>query len=314
MHETNKNMKKNLLLTLLCTITLVFSYSNTNGQTLIHYWNFNNDTGTYHYPTIPPIHSSYSIIDTNIAVMFYEAQYPGVSSTNPTYLDNTTGDTAVGGNLNARMGSAAGTCIRPRNPSDSMQLTFHIPSTGYKNLVIKFETERTTNGAQQQVFDYSVDSGMTYIQTGLSAIMDTPVVSPLWGLVTININDPNANNNHKLLFRMRFVNGSTNTSGNDRIDNFSVDGDIIPTSISNVANDNVCILYPNPAVDKINIYTSEGSKTISIFNIVGQNVFSTESSDNNVAVNISQLSTGVYYAIIRMNNGDKSYRVKFVKQ
>ena len=70
----------------LCFIALItlllLNGSKANAQgTLIHYWNFNNFTSVYTYPTFPaPIDADYSRIDTSKAKFVY-ALFPGTSST-----------------------------------------------------------------------------------------------------------------------------------------------------------------------------------------------------------------------------------------
>ena len=115
-------------------ITLDGSFVPPPTLTLVHYWNFNNLATAYHNPSIPPLAADYSILDTNKAKMVYvltakNSAYAG-------YIDNVAGDT-----MNARRGAPAGQGLRVRNPSDSMELRFYIPTKNYSNIALKYEAD-----------------------------------------------------------------------------------------------------------------------------------------------------------------------------
>jgi hypothetical protein len=66
----------------------------------------------------------------------------------------------------------------------------------------------------------------------------------------------------------------------------------------------------------VTITTSqEGEKTIAIYNLIGQQVYSTTSAAKDVSANISNLQPGIYYAVITDAAGIvRNNRLKFVKQ
>jgi hypothetical protein len=300
-------MKKNLLLTCLFTVSLLFCSLENKAVTLIHYWNFNNvSTTRFYVPSIPTTNASFSLIDTNKAVMTYTALYGSVSSITSTSLDATTGDI-----LNARLGAPAGNCARVRNESDSMQLRFYIPSNGYKNLVINYECQRTTSGPRQQTYDYSLDSGATFIQTGLSAT--TAAIDTPWAIHTVSITNTLAENNPKLIFRIRFTDDSSkNISGNDRFDNLTVEGDAIPTSVTTTENNNNVSVYPNPVMNVLNIRMMGGEKNIAIYNVLGQKVMEATTMEELVSYNTAAIQAGVYY--IYVSTATESVTTKFIKE
>lgn len=214
-------------------------------QKLMHYWHFNNFTSTASAAvdpaTLVPYRADYTLFDTNLVKVSY-ITIPGTSAAYKTYWDVSTGDT-----VNVKNGVIAGNCLRLRNPSDSMQLQFRVPSTLFKNITIKYEVQKSSasNGAANNGFSYSVDSGVTWLTAGLSVpsytVTNYSGGSPQWPLTaaSVTINDPLAYNNPNLVFRIRFDGtGSTGTSGNNRLDNFSVEGDSIvyPTITSSVTN------------------------------------------------------------------------------
>ena len=197
---------------------------------LIHYWHFNNlvnfTTVAVSPSTFPVVRANYSTIDTTKAFLKF-APLSGTAGNLLTYFDNVSpGDT-----VNARMGTPAGLGFRPRNPSDSMQLMVYIPTTGYKNIVVKFEVQKSsaTNGAYTDSLDYSLDSGITWTNSGitpLTASNGTGSWSAPNSPITATISNLQTWNNSKLVFRVRFIApGNTGTSGNVRFDNITVEGD-----------------------------------------------------------------------------------------
>jgi heat shock protein HslJ len=284
---------------------------------LIHYWHFNAFSGTYTNPDIPHIDADYSVLDTSKAQVVYQLD-PGTSATYAGHIDQVTGDT-----LNARMGQAAGNGLRVRNPSDSMSLLLYIPTTHYKNIKLKYEVQASslTSGQLQENFDYSVDSGMTWKTAGLNKTSDSTSVN--WKLESLSFgSDTTVNNNSGLVFRIRFAGNTTGTSGNNRFDNITVEGDALTaaTDTGNYVNNintvhNTCTLYPNPAADQIFISTpADNSKTISIYNVAGQKVYGAYRNEQLVSIQVATLKAGMYYITVHDNKTGEDYVLKFIKQ
>ena len=209
-------------------VSLLFCTAPLSAQTLLHYWHFNNFTGLsapVAPSTIQPLSADFTLFDTAAVKMYYRT-LPGTSSNYLTYWDATTGSS-----VNARSGAPAGNCLRLRNPSDSMQLVMYIPSTGYRNITLQYVVQRSSagNGATIDSFSYSTDSGATWKTSGLSKT--SAATDPAWLPVSVTITDPLANNNRRLAFRILFAGSqNTGTSGNNRIDNVTVEGTLIPPS------------------------------------------------------------------------------------
>ncbi len=68
-------------------------------------------------------------------------------------------------------------------------------------------------------------------------------------------------------------------------------------------------LYPNPAADVINIEVPFNSKDISIFNQLGQSVYSGPFQNS---ISIAFLNSGIYFLQIKTENGIA--RKKFIKE
>ena len=121
---------------------LVYSFS--EGQTLLHYWNFNNNASVATITTPS---------QTVIAGASLTANLSGITAVDAA---NGTGQNFNVLNLNARNSDASGTHLRFNDPIGS-SLVFSLPTTGYENAVIKFATRRSGSGAGTQVWSYSTD-------------------------------------------------------------------------------------------------------------------------------------------------------------
>jgi hypothetical protein len=224
-------MRSKLITSLFFTFLLSAGYS----QNVIHYWHFNgpNIQANVQIVNLPP--------DSTLlpgAFMRYEKQ-PGASAA---YTGGAfDGAPAEGSIENNRFGTIAGNAVRPRNPSDSMQFLIYLPTTGYEQIVFSYAAARTNQGAQQQLVDYSLDSGVTYTSAGLSTTVLTPQPSPLFTTYSFNFSSiPVVNNNSKFVFRVRFAVNASGGSGNNRFDNMVMEGQalgagILPPQISQVS-------------------------------------------------------------------------------
>jgi hypothetical protein len=232
-------MKKILHAILPLVVLSCFALKSNAQSKLIHYWHFNNFSGAYHNPNIPALKADYSSIDTNKTALAYKL-VTGTSGTYAGYVDAFTTGAADSDIYNLRVGDTAGHAYRLRNPTDSAYLIFYIPSTHYKNLKITYDVEAssTASGIHYNNFSYSTDSGATWKTTGLDHIIDSTLSVdsvPQFCFKQIVVKftgaDTTVNNNPKLCFRITPSFNTSKTSGNDRFDNFTLDGDtIIPSS------------------------------------------------------------------------------------
>jgi hypothetical protein len=316
-------MNKKLLL-LLAFCALLSANEGFAQGTLIHYWHFNNFADSLHTDNtsadggIRGIKADFSIHDTNVAQIRY-SKVAGTATSYSTYIDTFTAPAGDHDTFNARMSVPAGWALRVRNPSDAMQLLFYVPTVHYKNILLKYAVERSNAaGMTGQQFDYSVDSAVTWRTTGLTTT--TYTVRDTFGLVGISFgSDTDVNNNAKLVFRVRFVGSNTGTSGNNRFDNVTVDGDsIIATTIPNevhaVTNLAPYTLYPNPAVNSLEIIgAAPGTKSVVVYNATGQKVIDVRKSGTQFTLNIAQLVSGNYFVSIKEDAQDAVTTVRFTK-
>jgi hypothetical protein len=139
-------MRKILLL--LCFFLGAFSISYSQ---LLHHWNFNTSTNEASVLAVSSsLFGSPTIVRETGGTSLIEV--PG------------TGQNFNVENLNARNGDASGDHLRFNNPGSGGSLLFSLPTTGYKDIVVKYATRRssTTAAAQNQVITYSVDGTNFY--------------------------------------------------------------------------------------------------------------------------------------------------------
>ncbi len=310
-------MSKNVFALLLTVCFLVGFGERSNAQTLIHYWHFNNyNQGAMYTPTINGIVADY----TDLAGSNPNILYKSNTGTLPvTYIDSLQPVASDMDVLNARMGEPSGAAIRVRNPSDSMKLYFYIPTTHFKNVVLKYATELSslTHGMLSQQFDYSTDGGTNWKTSGLS--QTSAAADTIFKLVTVSFSDTTANNNANLVFRITFSGNDTGTQGNNRFDNVTVEGDSIggvsTTVVTNLQQVATCTFFPNPVTNKLEITTTmEGDKSIEILNGVGQCVYTANSTGTSMSINTSWLTAGNYFVRIRENGSGQAVRLMFIKK
>lgn len=198
---------RNILPVLLMAIIL--SGSKAGAQTLLHYWNFN--TTSSHQAHLTPSSSSINgaAIDTFL--------FSGGSS-----LVDVAGGTGQGfdaNNYNARNADAAGNHLRFNNPIYGA-LHFSLPTTGHRDIMVKYASMRSGSGAYYQFIHYTTD-GTNYI------LFDTIEPTTIPTLYTLDFSGINAvNNNPNFKIRVTFGQGGGGNAGNNRFDNFTMEGNV----------------------------------------------------------------------------------------
>ena len=180
---------------------------------LIHYWNFNTlPTGT-----LTTVSADNSLITPNTTSITYPGSGAG-------YLDQV----SPGSSLNTQNGAIDGLGLRIRNPSDTRTIIIAGSTVGYKNIVLKFATDRTSSGANTQNYSYTID-GTNYITTGLSTTTFSPNIDPMYDVITLDFSGisgavNNANFKIKITFTGTNASGAT---GNNRLDNVTFQGNVL---------------------------------------------------------------------------------------
>jgi hypothetical protein len=194
-------------------LTLVMLSSFTWGQSLVHYWNFNNNTSvsTITTPSQTVGGASLNAIAGGISII----DFAGGTGQNFNVL-----------NLNARNSDVSGTHLRFNDPIGGA-LEFALPTAGYENIIVKFATRRSGSGAGTQSWSYSLD-GTNYIAfTTITPNNGDPALAIL-DFTTIVA----ANNNANFKLKVEFTQGAGGTVGNNRFDNFTLEGNATGTGDS----------------------------------------------------------------------------------
>jgi hypothetical protein len=190
------------------TNTTISIAVNTATLYLLHYWNFNNlATGT-----LTSINVDSSMITSITANITYTGTGAG-------YMDQYASTTT----LNSQNADISGLGLRFRNPSDTRNVIITAPTSGYKNVVMKFATAKSSaSGASIQTYSYSLD-GVAFITTGLATTTFNPNIDPTYDIITLDFSSiSGANNNPNFVVKINFGGPeATGTSGNNRIDNLT---------------------------------------------------------------------------------------------
>jgi hypothetical protein len=173
-----------------------------SGITLLHYWNFNT-SGTLLQPTQTIGGGALAVAATGSSVYLADSG------------QNFAGD-------NARNANPVGTHLRVNFPLTAT-LNLALPTNGYNGIVVRYETRRSGSGAGLQTVSYTVD-GSSYQTFATLPIPDgTPMVETL-DFSSISA----AANNPAFALRITFQQGAGSTVGNNRFDDLTVDGTVIP--------------------------------------------------------------------------------------
>jgi len=294
-------MKKN---SILIAVALVFATTQLSAVTLIHYWNFNLVSAT----TIP---ASDMLFNTSTPVSALDRRIPAnaltpitadftlVSPATVVYQAKSNAsisvisgwDTSTGSTGNARNGDVAGNCLRPRDSWQDMELVLNIPSTGYQNLTIKYDSQRSGSGPTVNTYYYSVDGGTNWITTGLSTLTNPATIPPSgFALQTITITDVNADNNANLKFKI-WYSDPLNLAGNNRIDNITVEGTTVVTAIDQTQSTKEITMTPKTGA----VTFSEVVDAV-VYNVQGKQV---KAAAKTISLVTSDLAKGLY--IVRLN-------------
>lgn len=198
-------MSKNYLTKNQLLLCLVMITSFSWGQNLVHYWNFNNNASVTTITTPSQTVGGANLVA--IAGGISAIDFAGGTGQNFNLL-----------NLNARNSDTFGTHLRFNDPIGGA-LEFALPTSGYENIVVKFATRRSGSGAGTQSWSYSLD-GTTYVPfTTVTPNNGDPALATL-DFTAIS----GANNNANFKLKVEFSQGAGGTVGNNRFDNFTLEG------------------------------------------------------------------------------------------
>jgi Lamin Tail Domain/CotH kinase protein len=193
--------------------------------TLVHYWNFNTPASQL----IPTQTLGGGAITTTL--------------TGSAALASDTANSFAA--VNARNGDVAGSHLRVNNPLTAT-LNFALPTTGYQNVLVQYETRRSTQGAGIQAVSYTLDGTNFTLHSTYPVTDGTPEVKIL------DFRDiPAADNNPAFALRITFQQGTGGITGNNRFDNLTVEGEAASANYNSWKSTS----FPNPA-DRENLAIS----------------------------------------------------------
>jgi hypothetical protein len=133
------------------------------------------------------------------------------------------GDLA-GSAINSQEGDPAGQALRLSNSANNgCDLTWHVSTEGYGSIAVSFAVSGTGTGFSSNQFQYSVDTGLTWSPFGEPFDPATSFALQLFDLSAV----PDLVDNPGAAFRILFE-GASGGTGNNRIDNLLVSGDLLP--------------------------------------------------------------------------------------
>ena len=103
-----------------------------------------------------------------------------------------------------------------------------------------------------------------------------------------------------------FVMGGDNESGDNLYQGFIFDLPL-PVGVPEVSHNTHMTVYPNPAVDRLNV-TLSNNTTMTVYNITGQAVMNVEGHVGANTLDISSLTSGIYF--ISAGNDTQKFIVK----
>ena len=94
---------------------------------------------------------------------------------------------------------------------------------------------------------------------------------------------------------------------------FFVDNIAFDTNLSNVeVENNTFTAYPNPVKDNLNIRYNENITDVTVYNVLGQQLFVKVINATEGQVDLSNLTSGTY--LVRVTSGDKTQTIKVIKE
>ena len=250
---------------------------------LIHHWHFNN---------LPTENLESIISDYSQTTDAGTLTYPGFGIG---YMDMVT----EGSSLNSREVEAS-LALRVRNPSDTRAVELKVSTTGYKNVVLKYATNRTNSGAEFQNIYYrsSTNDDWVLFKQGIA-------INTIYQIVEVDFsNIQAANNNPNFEVRIAFSGSNiSGTSGNNRFDNITLEGHAKTTNLVADQSQPKILIFPNPATDKFMVKSDVIIKQLQLRNLQG-NIILDQSIDAYYAtIDISKMMGGLYIVTVQTISG-----------
>jgi hypothetical protein len=113
------------------------------------------------------------------------------------------------------------------NTNNGAKMVFSVPTTGFAGVSVSWTQRGTSTGYNSRVFEYSTDGGSSWTDIGAYA-GSAGALGSSFTTVSLDLSTiAGLNNNSAAAFRITYS-GASSTNGNNRLDNFYVQGTEIP--------------------------------------------------------------------------------------
>jgi len=188
-----------------------------DGLVLIHYWNFDSIPNDVNFSTKGKELLNAASHRYGAFLSYSGARWDRVND--PSSINE----------REAPYDPALDRALRLRNPAGA--LTIDLPTTGFRDVRLRYAVSRSADGAELQRIAYSLDGGASFTTTGLAAT-EVAVTAGSWMLVDIDFSGIDAvDNNPRFVVRLTMAGngaGPNVASGNQRINSLTLDGYPIP--------------------------------------------------------------------------------------
>jgi hypothetical protein len=260
---------------------------------LIHYWHFNSIPNQ----TFEIVYSDLGLL--NNATVTYAGSGEG-------YMDRVSDNTLI----NSDFPSDSGYALRVRNPSDTKQLILHLPTDGFKNIILSYACKRTPNGATAQRLYYRVRNEGDWIPAS-----ETFTITEEYQRFAFHFNDPQTYDNPEFAVSIRFLGEEAGgSSGNNRYDNIKLEG--IPVTMTSSMEDPTYLDKQNSLIifcvdNKLLLpFTWEGRSLLQIIDMKGSLLKSFDIQGPEPFYQHLSLQPGVY--LFRIFNKTQHHSVKII--
>jgi len=234
------------------------------------------------------------------------------NSWNITYEDYTSPDTSITDSPNGNYSNNEYSVIELSN-------SINLSDASYAEL--SFNTKwHTESGYDYVQVEISVDNGQNwtpqcgkYTKIGTNNhenATDEPLYDGLqesWVNETISLSDYLDN---EILIRFKLVSDNSQRRDGFYFDDLKVNVLSNNLDLSSIELNNISV-YPNPVTDRFYINTNLINYNISIYNILGKQIYRTIGNSGNTTINLSLLPRGVF--LLKLNNEKRIKTFKIIK-
>lgn len=276
------------------TIRAVFYDPNDTGNELLYYWHFNDlNTSAGDVSEIP---ADYKLLVNTDPIM----KYTGIGGREIDEFQH-------GSELNLHLLEPAGKAARVRNPSVNRTLEFNMPTDGYRNMVFEYAVHRSGSGMLNHEISYSTD-GVTFITTDLPQTSFS--ITEDYQLITIDFTGiEDVNNNPDFIVKITFDGNTNQSNGNNRFDNITLKGDLIPLNVTNFGHTPEVVIFPNPFQSSFSIRANFTVESVRITDPTGRLVATQNVGKDSFSIDLPHLVKGVYLVTMEADGRKLTRRV-----